>query len=219
MAAIQPLGKPQERGERPHGPPRRPTEHSVLLVGFLRLGLPVIARGKADDLDLLRLETAQAAIADQVLRMTMVTFVADVHADVVEQRRILEPLAFRVPQPVHAACLIEHRQAQLRDVARVIRRVAAAFTELDDASAANVGITIHLSDVPAVALNVVEHQPFTQREIAECQFVRTKTAQYRVQKNGSRDDDVGPTRIETCDVQPGLEIQFGQAAADRKSVV
>ena len=52
-----------------------------------------------------RLEAAQIAVLDQVVRVLVVTLVADVHADVVEQRRVFEPLALAIGQAVDAARL------------------------------------------------------------------------------------------------------------------
>jgi hypothetical protein len=53
---------------------------------------------------------AQVAVFDQVVRMLVVSREADVSADVVQQRRILQPFALAVCQTLIAACLIEERQ-------------------------------------------------------------------------------------------------------------
>ena len=61
----------------------------------------------AEDLDLGGVEAAQIAVANQVVRVFVVTLVADVHADVMEQRGVFEPLAFMIGQGVDAARLFE----------------------------------------------------------------------------------------------------------------
>ena len=116
----------------------------------------MVARDERDDLDLLRIESAQVAVLDQVVRVPVVALVADVDADVVQQRAVLEPLAFAVGQSVHAARLIEDVQRQPRDLLRVLRPVAAPLAELDDAAAPDVGVALDFADPGAVAVDVVE---------------------------------------------------------------
>ena len=53
------------------------------------------------------IEAAQIAVLDQVIRVPVMTLVADVHADVVQQRAVLEPVALAIAEAVHAARLIE----------------------------------------------------------------------------------------------------------------
>jgi hypothetical protein len=43
----------------------------------------------------------------------------------------------------------------------------------------------HLPNPRAVAVDVVEHQPLAQREVAERELVRAKAADDRVEKHGS----------------------------------
>ena len=93
MAAIEPLGETDHRRERLDGLAQRSLQVAVALVGLLRRGLPMIARDERHDLDLLRREAAQVAVLDQIVRMAVVALVADVHADVVQQRAVFEPLA------------------------------------------------------------------------------------------------------------------------------
>ena len=62
----------------------------------------MVAGDERDDFDLVRLEAAQVAVLDQVVGMAVMALVADVVADVVEQRRVLEPLALAVGQAVDA---------------------------------------------------------------------------------------------------------------------
>ena len=130
-----------------------------------------------DDLDLLRIEPAQVAVLDQVIRMPVMALVADVDADVVQQRAVLQPLALAIAELVHRPRLIEERQRQPRDLLRVVRPVAAALAQLDDAAAADVGVALDLADRRRVAVDVVEHQPFAEREVAERDVLGAEPAQ------------------------------------------
>ena len=85
---------------------------------------------------------AQVAVLDQVIRVLVVPRVADVHADVVQQRRVLEPLPLAVRQRVDAARLIEQRQREPRDVLRVLRLVAAPLGQFDGAAPPDVRVAI-----------------------------------------------------------------------------
>ena len=87
-----------------------------------------------------RLETAQITILDQVVGMTMMPIVADVHADVVQKRGILEPFPFPIAEAVDAPRLIEDAQREPRHLLGVLGPVAAALAEFDDAAAPDVGI-------------------------------------------------------------------------------
>ena len=89
---------------------------AVAVVPPLRRRAAVIARDERDRLDLVGLESAQIAVLDQIVRVLVVPLVADVHADVVQERGILEPLALAVGQAVDAARLVEERQRQARDL-------------------------------------------------------------------------------------------------------
>ena len=109
VAAIEALGQPQDRRERANGAPRAPAQAAEAVVLPLRRRLAVIPRDEADRLDFVRLEAAQIAVLDQVVRVLVMPLVADVHADVVQDRRVLEPLALAIGEPVDRARLIEER--------------------------------------------------------------------------------------------------------------
>jgi len=112
VAAIEAFREPQHRRQRTHGLPHAPRQMTEALVLPLRRRLAVIAGDERDDLDLVRLEAAQVAVGDQVVRVFVMAFVADVHADVVQDRRVFEPLALAVGEPVNRAGLVEQRQAR-----------------------------------------------------------------------------------------------------------
>jgi hypothetical protein len=107
VAPVESFRQPEHRGQRPHGAAETAFERAVTGMALLRRRLAMVAREQRDDLDFRRIEAAQFPIRDQVVRMAMVTLVADVDADVVQERGIFEPLAFPIAEPVHRARLIE----------------------------------------------------------------------------------------------------------------
>ena len=171
VAAIEPFGQPHHRRQLLDRPAAISRKIPVSLVRLLRRRLPMIARDERNHLDLLRLEAAEVAVLDQVVRMPVVALVADVHADIVQQRAVFEPLALACRQSVDAARLVEDAQREPGDLLRVLRPVAAALAQLDDAAATDVRVAIDLADPRAVAVDVVDDQTFAQREIAERELV------------------------------------------------
>ena len=113
VAAIKPLGQPDKRAEELHGSPERSTQRAVTLVSALRRGQSMIARHQADDRDLVGVESAQFPVANQVIGMFVVRVVADVRADVVQQRAVFEPLALLGAEAVLLPRRVEERQSQL----------------------------------------------------------------------------------------------------------
>src|SRR3990172_6894492 len=196
VTPIEPLGEPDDGGERPDGAPQRPAERGVAVVRLLRRGLAVVARDERNHLDLVRLQSAQIPILDQIVRMTVVALVADMDADVVQQRAVLQPLALAGGQPVHAAGLIENAQREPRDLVGVLGPVAAALAELHDAAAPHVRVALDLADLRAVAMDVVEHQPLAQRHVAEREALGAKSAQDRVEQDRPGDREVRAARVE-----------------------
>jgi hypothetical protein len=67
----------------------------------------MITRDERNRFDFVRIETAEIAIPDQVVRVFVVALVADVDADVVQQGGVLEPFALAVGEAVHHARLLE----------------------------------------------------------------------------------------------------------------
>src|SRR4029079_15933750 len=94
------------------------------------------------------------------------------------------------------------------DLLRMLRPVTAAFSQLDDAEPANVGITLDLADPRTVAVNVVEHEPFSQSEIAERQVFGAESAHDRVEQNRSSDAEICPSRIHAGHVKAFLDVHF-----------
>ncbi len=107
VAAIEAFGQPNERPKQAYRTAVGRREILESLVILLRFGLAVIARGERDHLDLVGIEPAQIAVLDEVVRVLVVALVADVIADVVQERAVLEPLALARAGAVQAGRRVE----------------------------------------------------------------------------------------------------------------
>lgn len=213
VAAVEPFGEPQDRAERANRAPQPAGQIAVALVASARRRLPVIARDQRDDLHLDRVEAPQISILDQVVGMAVMPLVADVQAHVVQPGGEFEPFPLAVAQPVDAPRLREHRERQPRDVAGVLGHVPAALAELEHAPPADVRPPVDRLDARRVALQVVEHDAFAKREVAERQVLRAEAPQQRVEQHGAGDRDVRSPRIESGQTQPRVEIERGEPLA------
>jgi hypothetical protein len=163
VTAVEALSETENSRQRANRPPVTAVECAEPLMTPFGCRLPVIAGDQRDRLNFLRLESTQIAVLDQVIRVLMVLLVTDVDADVVQQGGVFEPLALAIGQAVDAPGLIEQRHRDLCDLVRMLGPVVAALGELDHASAAHVGIAIHLRDLLPVPRDVVEDEPLSQR--------------------------------------------------------
>ncbi|OLC50148.1 MAG: hypothetical protein AUH43_05870 [Acidobacteria bacterium 13_1_40CM_65_14] len=162
VTAVEVLRQPQDRGERAHDAARAAGQRAETLVPPLRRRLTVIARHERDRFDLLRLEPAEIAVPDQIAGVFVVALIADVNADVMEDRGELQPLALAIGQTVNRTRLIEQCNREARDLLRMLRPVVAPFGQLVHAAPPDVRIPIRLRDLLAVPGDVIEHQTFTQ---------------------------------------------------------
>ena len=128
--------------------------------------------------------------------MPVVALVADKRADVVKQCRELQPLPLAIGEAVHRPRLIEDRKREPHHLLRVLRVVVAPLGELQRAASPNVGDAVDMRDVLAVATDVVEHQAFTQREVAQRDVFGAEAAQDRVEQDAAGDDEIGAARVE-----------------------
>ena len=210
VAAVEAFGEPHHRREPLDRLAQRSLQLAVPVVRFLRRRLPVVARDERDDLDLLRVESAQVAVLDQIVRMAVMALVADVDADVVQQRAVLQPFPLAVGEPVHAARLIEDVQRQPRDLLRVLRPVPAPLAEFDDAAAADVGIALDLADAGAVAVDVVEHDALAQGEVAEREPIGAEPADNRVEEDRAGHREIRAARIHARRRQAFFDVRFDE---------
>jgi hypothetical protein len=100
VASIEPFRQPYHRRQLFNRFSKLRREVFVTLVRLFRHRLPVIARDKRDDFGFVRFEAAQITILDEVIRMPVVAFVADMDADVVQQRAIFEPFTLALAETV-----------------------------------------------------------------------------------------------------------------------
>ncbi len=214
MAAIEAFRQSKDGGERSHDLPPLAREGPEPIVLALGDRPPVVARDEGNRLDFLRVESAQVPIPDQIVRVLVMPLVADVDTNVVQQRGELEPLAFAVRESVRVARLVEQRQCQTRHLLRVLRPVIAPFGELDDAAPPHVGIPLGLRNLLAMARDILEHQSFAEREVAQGQFGGAKPTHDRVGKNRSGHGKIGATRVQSRHAEPMPEIERREHASD-----
>lgn len=107
VAAIERLGEPKNRRQCADGAAPFRSQRAEISVRFLWGRLAVIPRDEGNGLSFCGLEAAKVAVLDEVVRVLVMPWITDVRADVVQQRRKLEPFALAIGQRVRAACLIE----------------------------------------------------------------------------------------------------------------
>ena len=88
---------------------------------------------------LFRLEPAQVSVLDEVIRVFVMAHVADVDADVMQERGKLQPLALAVGEAMNRLRLIEQRYRETSDLPGMLGPVLAALSELDDAAPSDIG--------------------------------------------------------------------------------
>jgi hypothetical protein len=214
MTAIEVLRETEDGGKRPDGPSLPAVEDAEAVVPFFRGGPAMIAGDERDGLDLFGLEASEIAVFDQVVRVFVVPLVADVDADVVQQRCVFEPLPLAIGKSVRAARLVKQRDSDTRDLLRVLRPVIAALSQLDNAALADVGIAIGLRDLLAMTRDVVEHQAFAEGQIAERQIARVKAFEDDVEQDRAGDRKVRASRLEAGLAKPLFKIDGDEGLAD-----
>ncbi len=212
--AVEPFGQPHKAGEDPYGAPQRPREPAVPVMRTLWRAPAVIARDERDDLDLVRVEPPETTILDQIVRVTVVPLVADVHADVVEQRGVLQPPPLAIAKLVPAPRPVEQSHRERGHVPGMLGRVPAPLPEFDDAAQAHVGVAFQLTDRFRVAPDVIEDQPLAQREVRQRQLARAEPVEQRVEQDAAGHREVRATRIETRKLEAMLQRHRGQPLAD-----
>ncbi len=85
MAAVQVFGESEHGGQRTHHASLFALQLTEPLLTAVRHDASMIPGNERHDLDLIRIEPSQVAVADQVIRMFVMADVADVHADIVEK--------------------------------------------------------------------------------------------------------------------------------------
>ena len=96
VTTIERFGEPQNRREGANDPSRLRAKRAKIGVRLLWSRLAVVPGDEGDNFRFQRLEPAQIAVLDEVIGMLVMTRIADVRPDVVQQRRELEPLPLAV---------------------------------------------------------------------------------------------------------------------------
>ncbi len=213
VTAIQALRQAQDCGEEADSASDIRWKVGILLMRLFRRPPAVVPRHERHHLDLLRLEPAEITILDQIVRVPVVPRIADVNAEVVHEGGVLEPLALPVRTAVDRARLVEESQGETRHLLGMLPEVVAPLRELDRAAATDVRDAIHLSDLPAVAANVVENQALAEREVAEGQVLGAESAEDRVEQHRAGDHEIRTAGVESRDREPLLEVELDDVLA------
>src|SRR5437867_2314588 len=213
VTAIEALGQTENRRQRPDRAPALARQLVEARMPPFGSRTSMIPRQERDCLDLVGLEAAQIAVLDQIVRVLVMPFVADMDADVVQDAGVLEPFALAIGEAVNSARLLEEGDGEPRHLVGMLRPEIAALGELDDAAAADVGVTIRLRDLLAVPRDVIEDQSFAQRQIAERQLGCAETAHDRVEQDRAGHRQIRAARLEARNVQPFLEIDVDDLLA------
>ena len=110
MTAVEALGQSQDRRQVANRPAAPASEPAVIIVPLAGLRTAMISGDEGNCFDLIRLESPQVSILNQVIGVLVMPFVRDVHADVVQQGSILQPLPLAIGQPMEASGLLEERK-------------------------------------------------------------------------------------------------------------
>jgi hypothetical protein len=167
VAAVQGFRQSQHGGERSHDLPLAARQIAESAVTPFGCRTPMIPGEECHDLDFVRLEPAEVAVANQVIRVLVMVFVADMHTDIVQNRRVLEPFSLAIGETVDSSGLVEERAGQSGDLLSVLGPIATTLCQLDDTAATDVGITVGLGYLLAVPGDVVEEQAFAERQVAQ----------------------------------------------------
>ena len=209
MAAIEGFGEPHDRGKSPDDLAPLPWQRAKEVVPPPGHRPPVVARHHGDGLDFVGFEAAQVPILDQIVRVLVVTLVADMDADIMQQARVLEPFALAVREAMHAARLVEQQRCEPRHVMRVLPPVVAALGQLDDAAPPDVGVAIRLRDLGSVTRDVIKDQSLSQRQVAQRQVGRFEAPHDQIEQNGAGHGEIGSLGIESGEAKALGKVRAG----------
>ncbi len=196
VAAVEPVGDPHDGRELLDDGTQVRVEPLPVLVPRLRPPALVIPGDRGEDLDLVRGEAGQVAVRDQVVRVALVLRVADVAADVVEQRAVLEPLPLGRGELVEGMRLVEDLESQPRHVGGVEDLGVPAAQEPVDRAGAHVPIEHPLLPVPG---HVVEEDPLSQPPLPHDDRLRAGALQDPGEEHAAGDRDVAAAGVEPRD--------------------
>jgi hypothetical protein len=214
VTAVEIFGQPQNRGERANRPPALARQVRIVVVAAFRRRAPMVPSDKGDRIDFLGLKPAKVAVLDEVVGVLMMVLVTDMDADVVQQGGVLEPFPLAIREGMHASRLIEDGDGQTRHLARVLGPVVTSLSQLDHTAAANVWISIDLRDFFSMPGDVVEHQAFTQRQVAQGDLVCTQAPENGIKQHGPGHREIGTAGFESSQTESLVERQIQQLLLD-----
>ena len=104
--------------------------------------------------------------------------------------------------------------ASLRDLLRVLGPVSAPFAEFDHAPPTDVRIALDLADPRAVPVDVVEHQPLAERQIAERELFGAEPPDDGVEEHRSRHRQIGASRVHHRNARVVPDVRIDDALAE-----
>jgi hypothetical protein len=214
VAPIEPFCQPQHRCQMPNRAAALLLEVAVVLMAAFRRRLTMVASDQRDDFHFLGIEAPQITILDQIVRVFVVAFIADVDAAVVEDARVFEPFALVIGHAVDASRLVEQHRREARDLLRMFGPVIASFGEFEDAAPADVRIAIGLRDLLAMPRDVVEDEAFAQGQVAQCHVGGAKAAHERVEQDAARHREIRASRFEARHPEAFFQIAADQLLLD-----
>jgi len=132
VAPVEAFGEPQDGGQCFDGLAPLPGQLRVVFVSPLGRRAAMVTRDERHRVDLIGLESPEITILDQIVRVPVMTLVADVRADVVQERRVLEPVTLARAEPVQRPRAVEERQRQTRHLLRMRHPDTTALRQLAD---------------------------------------------------------------------------------------
>ena len=86
------------------------------------------------------------------------------------------------------------------------RKIVTSFGELDRAAPADVGDHVHLRDLPAISADVIEDEPFAQREVAQGDLLGAERVEDGVEQHGAGNHQIRTPGIESRDREARFEV-------------
>src|SRR5262245_3839205 len=106
--------------------------------------------------------------------MLVMPLMIDVMSGIMQERRVLENRSLGRPEPMPPSQTVEKHHGQVRDMPAVRCVVGIPLGHLHDAPAARVGDLECPCKIITMPRDVVDENPFTQRPLAEGDFLRAE---------------------------------------------
>ena len=145
-------------------------------------------------------EAFEVAVLDEVGGVFVVAGVADVPADVVEDRGVFEQLTVVGVQAMEGTEAVEERQGELGHLEGVFFVEIAAAAEFENAATPRVTNLNRKFDLRPMCLHVVDNHPFTHRTIADINTWKVELIEEILDDGGAGGDLLSAAGVEAGDV-------------------